>query len=144
MVNTPPKKEKSFETYREAVEAMNLGQYFYASKKFSEAESGFKNVELSAKSAIMSIFSLYGINFYSQAVENLERYLKTYPKDKNIGYGKFLLAMCYYETIVDEKKDLQPILIAKDQFENVILEYPNTDFALDARFKVDLINDILA
>ena len=52
--------------------------------------------------------------------------------------------MCYYEQIVDEKKDLQSIINAKRTFEGLILKYPNTDFATDAIFKINLINEILA
>jgi outer membrane protein assembly factor BamD len=137
-------EQEMITAYTEAMNNLDDGDAFYAAKKFLEAELLFPQSDWAAKSALMASYSYYLQDYFDEAIMNLERYLKTYPKDKNIGYGKFLLAMCYYETIVDEKKDLQPILIAKDQFENVILEYPNTDFALDARFKVDLINDILA
>ena len=78
----------------------------FAHKKFSEAELNFKQVELAAKSAIMSSFSLYGINFYIQAEENIKRFLKLYPSDKNVIYANYLLAIIYFEQIVDEKKDL--------------------------------------
>ena len=87
--------------------------FFYASKKFSEAELNFDNNDLAAKSAIMSSFSLYGINFYNEAEESLQRYLKTYPGDKNVVYAHYLLAIIYYEQISDEKKDIKPLLDAK-------------------------------
>ena len=70
-----------YESYKEGLEAFENNQYFFANKKFSEAEINFDNPELSAKSSIMSSFSLYGINFYKEAEENLLRYLKTYPAD---------------------------------------------------------------
>ena len=88
------------------------GNYFYAEKKFSEAELNFAIVEFAAKSAIMASYSLYGINFYSEALDNLERYLKKYPADKNVMYAHYLVAIIYYEQISDEKKDLQPLLDA--------------------------------
>ena len=137
-------EQEMITAYTEAMNNLDDGDAFYAAKKFLESELLFPQSDWAAKSALMASYSYYLQDYFDEAIMNLERYLKTYPKDKNIGYGKFLLAMCYYETIVDEKKDLQPLLIAKNQFENVILDYPNTDFALDARFKVDLINDILA
>jgi outer membrane protein assembly factor BamD len=56
----------------------------------------------------------------------------------------YLLAICYYEQIIDEKKDLKSILDAKNTFSIVIKNYPNTEYALDSEFKLDLINDILA
>ena len=137
-------EQEMINAYNEAMVNLDEGDAFYAAKKFLEAELLFPQSDWAAKSALMASYSYYLQDYFDEAIMNLDRYLKTYPKDKNIGYGKFLLAMCHYETIVDEKKDLQPILVAKTQFESVILEYPNTDFALDAKFKVDLINDILA
>ena len=71
-------------------------------------------------------------------------FFKKYPKHPNTDYAHFLYAMCYYENIVDEKKDLEPLLISKKRFELIIQNYPDTDFAQDAKFKIDLINDILA
>ena len=130
--------------YEEALVAFKKNDYFFAAKKFSEAESGFKNVELSAKSAIMSIFSLYGINFYSQAVENLERYLKTYPSDKNVIYAEYLLAIIYFEQISDEKKDLKPLLEANKKIDYFVKKYPNSDYAIDLIFKKNLIQNQLA
>ena len=70
--------------------------------------------------------------------------MKHYPADKNIPYAHYLIAMCYYEQILDEKKDLEPLLKAKEKFEFVMQEYPNTDYATDARFKIDLVTDQLA
>jgi outer membrane protein assembly factor BamD len=83
-------------------------------------------------------------NFYSESLVTLERYLKTYPTDTNIAYAHYLIAMCYYETIEDEKRDSGPLIQAREKFNFVIDEYPNTDFALDAKFKLDLIQDISA
>jgi outer membrane protein assembly factor BamD len=137
-------EQEMITSYNEAMVNLDEGDAFYAAKKFLEAELLFPQSDWAAKSALMASYSYYLQDYFDEAIMNLDRYLKTYPKDKNIGYGKFLLAMCHYETIVDEKKDLQPILVAKSKFESVILDYPNTDFALDAKFKVDLINDILA
>ena len=73
-------------------------------KNFQKAELNFDKVDLAAKSAIMSSFSLYGINLYDEAVENLERYLKTYPADNNVMYANYLLAVIYFEQINDEKR----------------------------------------
>ena len=102
-----------YKSYNQGVEAFEKNQFFFAHKKFSEAELNFKQVELAAKSAIMSSFSLYGINFYTQAEENIKRFLKLYPSDKNVIYANYLLAIIYFEQIVDEKKDLRPILKAE-------------------------------
>ena len=100
----PSKKADPYKIYAEAHKAFEKGDLFYAHKKFSEAELNFTKIELAAKSSIMSSYSLYGINFYSEALENLDSYLKKYPVDKNIAYAHYLIAIIYYEQISDEKK----------------------------------------
>ena len=105
LIYTPSNKIDAYAVYKEGLEAFEQNDFFYANKKFSEAELNFDKVDLAAKSAIMSSFSLYGINLYDEAVENLERYLKTYPADNNVMYANYLLAVIYFEQINDEKKD---------------------------------------
>ena len=83
-------------------------------------------------------------SYYSLAIESIKRYFKTYPNDKNKAYAHYLLAIVYYETIEGEKKDLAPLLLSKKEFNFVIKNFPNTDYAYDAKFKIDLINDVLA
>ena len=92
----------------------------------------------------MASYSYYLQNYYAEALLNLDRYLRTYPTDQNQAYAHYLLAMCYYETIEDEKRDSAPLLQAKNKFNYIIKNYPNTDFAMDAKFKLNLIEDILA
>ena len=92
----------------------------------------------------MSAYSYYMQDYYSEAIFNLERYLLTYPKDKNISYAHYLMAICFYENIVNEKKDLAPLLKARNKFEFILTQYPNSDFAMDSKFKIGLINDIMA
>jgi len=131
-------------SYREAMESFRKGDYYYASKKFLDSELTFPQSKWAAKSALMSAYSYYMQNYYSEAVLNIERYFSTYPNDKNIPYAHYLMAMCYYENIVDEKKDLAPLLKAKNKFEFILTQYPNSDFAMDSKLKIGLINDILA
>ena len=131
-------------SYQEAMKNMNDKDYFYAAKKFLESEILFPQSDWAPKSALMASYSYYADNYYSEAIFNTQRFIKTYPKDKRMAYAHFLLAMCFYETIVDEKKDLEPLIDAKKEFKFVMLNYPNTDFALDSEFKIGLINDILA
>ena len=133
-----------YKIYQEGLNAFQNGNYFFAEKKFSEAELNFKVVELAAKSAIMSSYSLYGINFYTQALTNLERFLKKYPADKNIIYAHYLIAIIYYEQIEDEAKDLLPLIKANQKIEFFLEEFPNSDYALDLRFKKNLIQTQLA
>tara|TARA_B100000902_G_scaffold269905_1_gene255792 strand:- start:3863 stop:4693 length:831 start_codon:yes stop_codon:yes gene_type:complete len=130
--------------YEEAYEALELNDPYFAAKKFLEAELLFPQSDWAPRSALMASYSYYLQNYYFEALSNLERYLKTYPNDKNIVYAHYLIGMCYYETIEDEKRDFAPLIKARDKFNYVNENYPNTDFSLDAQFKIGLINDIIA
>ncbi len=130
--------------YAEAVEALKKGDAFYAGKKFKEAESLLPQSEWAAKASLMASYADYSRNSYSDSIFGLERHIKNYPADKNISYAHYLMAMCYYEQILDEKKDLRPLLQAKKKFEFILINFPETDYAIDSRFKLDLIIDQLA
>ena len=132
------------ESYEEGKKSLEAGDVLYAAKKFNEAEILFPQSIWAPKSALMAAYSYYIQDYYGDAVAELKRFTKVYPKHRNIDYAYYLLAICYYEQIVDEKKDLQSIMNAKNNFEIVIKNYPNTEYALDSEFKIDLINDILA
>ena len=132
------------DSYKEGIKALEDGDVLFAAKKFNEAELVYPQSDWAPKSALMSAYSYYIQDYYGDAIFELNRFIKTYPKDLRLSYAHFLLGMCYYEQIVDEKKDLGPILKAKEKFNYVLKKYPSTDFALDAQFKLDLINDILA
>ena len=130
--------------YNEAYKELERNDPYVAAKKFLEAELIYPQSNWAPKSALMASYSYYLQNYYNEAILNLERYLITYPSDLNSSYAHYLIAMCYYEMIEDEKRDSQPIIKAKEKFSYIIKNYPNTDFALDARFKYDLIQNILA
>jgi outer membrane protein assembly factor BamD len=130
--------------YYDAYDSLNKGDTFYAAKKFLEAELLFPQSEWAPRSVLMASYSYYLQNYYTEALSNLERYLITYPNSKDIVYAHYLIAMCYYETIEGEMKDSAPIFKAKDKFAYISKNFPNTDFALDSKFKLDLIEDILA
>jgi outer membrane protein assembly factor BamD len=133
------------DAYREGVRILTEeGDGLYAAKKFNEAELLFPQSTWAPKSSLMAAYSYYSQQYYSDAIFELERFLKIYPKNKEIGYAHYMLAMCYYESIVDEKKDLKPLLKAQEKFIFIIKNYPNTDYSLDSRFKLDLIKDVLA
>ena len=132
------------DSYKQGIRALEEGDVLFAAKKFNEAELVYPQSDWAPKSALMSAYSYYIQDYYGDSIFELNRFIKTYPKDKRLSYAHFLLAMCYYEQIVDEKKDLGPILKAREKFNYILENYPNTDFALDAQFKLDLINDISA
>ena len=142
-------KEKSlelqvFEAYKEGKESLEGGDVLFAAKKFNEAEKLFPQSEWAPRSALMAAYSYYAQDYYGDAIAELERFIRVYPISKNLNYAYYLLAICYFEQIVDEKKDTQSIINAKNTFEILINNYPNSDYALDAKFKIDLINDILS
>ena len=132
------------EAYEEAMRALNENDVLYAAKKFNEAEILFPQSRWAPKSALMAAYSYYKQDYYVDAIAELKRFLKIYPNHKNISYAYYLLGICYYEQIVDEKKDLESIENAKETFEILIDRFPNNEYSLDAAFKIDLINDILA
>ena len=144
LVYETSKKKNPYEIYKEAYEAFNKRDYFFAAKKFSDAELNFDRVEFAAKSALMNGFSLYAINFYDESLESLNRYLKQYPADENNEYAHYLIAVIYYEQITDEKRDLDPILKAKEKIEFFLEKFPNNDYSTDLKFKKDLIINQLA
>ena len=142
-------KEKSLESqvreaYKEGMVALEDGDVLYAAKKFNEAEILFPQAESASQSAIMAAYSYYTQDYYGDAIAELKRFVRVYPTHKDLGYVYYLLAICYYEQIVDEKKDLQSIVNAKENFNVVLKNYPNSEYAIDAEFKIDLIDDILA
>ena len=143
-LNIPVDAEKSFEIYKEAVASLNRGDYFYASKKFSEAEAILPQIEFSAKASLMSSYCLYIINFYPEATANLERFINQYPADKNIAYAHYLIAISLYEQILDEKKNIEPLLQSKEKIQYFLQNFPDTEYALDLKFKLDLVNTQLA
>jgi len=130
--------------YREGLEAIKKGDVIFAAKKFNEAEILYPQSIWASKASLMTSFAYYSQNYYDDAIYNLERHLRNYPKDKNLDYVHYLMAMCYFEQLDDEKKDLKPLVRSREEFEYVIKHYPNTDFAIDAKYKLGLIVDILA
>ena len=133
-----------FEAYQKGMDALEAGDVLFAAKKFNEAEILFPQSESAPKSALMAAYSYYTQDYYKDAIAELERFIRVYPYYKDIDYAYYLLAISHYEQIVDEKKDLQSIIDAKKNFSLLIKDYPDTEYALDAEFKLDLINDILA
>ena len=132
------------EAYSEGLDALEQGDVLFAARKFNEVEILYPQSDLAPKSALMAAYSYYIQDYYEDCIMELDRFLKIYPKDKNLDYAYYMLGVAYYEQIVDEKKDLFSILKAKDYFEYLIKKYPNTEYAFDAAFKIELINDTLA
>ena len=137
-------KLQMIDAYNQGMKHLETGQSLMAAKKFNEAELLFPQSKWAPKAALMSAYSYYDFSYYSEAIDEVDRFLKTYPNSSRKSYAHYIKAMSYYNQIVDEKKDLGPILEAKKSFQFVISEYPNSDYAMDAKFKLELIEEILA
>tara|TARA_B100001123_G_C15131927_1_gene955706 strand:- start:107 stop:934 length:828 start_codon:yes stop_codon:yes gene_type:complete len=144
VITEPSPEEMAVIVYAEAVDSLNRGDAFYAGKKFREVESLMPQSEWAAKAALMSAYADYSRNVYSKAIFGLERFIYSYPANENVPYAHYLIAMCHYEQILDEKKDLGPLLKAQEKFLFIVKKYPDTDYATDSNFKLDLIIDQLA
>ena len=144
LIKETSQNDEMTSAYKKGMNFLETGDYFAAGKKFLEVEVLMPQSQWAPKSVLMASYSYYLQDYYSLAIENLKRYFKTYPKDKNMAYAHYLLAMCYYETIEGEKKDLAPLVLSKKELLLIIENFPDTDYAYDARYKIDLINDILA
>ena len=143
-LSTPSNQDEAIKVYREGLKDLEDGQFFLARKKFDQSESLLPQTQWAAKSALMSSFCLYSMNFYDDAILNLKRFTKTYPADANIDYANYLIAISYYEQILDEDKDIEPLILSKNEIEKFLDKYPNTDYALDLKFKLDLIINQMA
>jgi len=132
------------ETWNEGLKELERGEVLYAAKKFNEVEILFPQSEWAPKSTLMAAYAYYTQDYYFDTIEEIKTFLRKYPNHKDSDYADFLMGMAYYDQIVDETKDLNSILLAKSQFEKVVRNYPNTAYALDANFKLDLINSIIA
>ena len=144
LINEKSLELQVLEAYSEGMKSLNEGDIIFAAKKFNEAEILFPQSVWAPKSALMAAYAYYTQDYYFETILELERFLRVYPKHKNIDYAYYLLAITYYEKIIDEKKDLQSILQAKYYFEFLIDNYPKTEYAIDAEFKIGLIDDTLA
>jgi len=130
--------------YKEGLELLNKGDGLGASKKFNDAELLYPQSIWAPRSSLMSAYSLYSSMYLIDAVYEAERFLKVYPKHEREVYAHYLLAISYYDQIIDEKKDLNPLIKAKENFEIVVDKYPNSDFAFDSKLKLSAIQEILA
>ena len=132
------------EAYSEGMKALETGDVLFAAKKFNEAETLFPQSDWAPRAALMAAYAYYIQDYYGDAIAELQRFIRVYPNHKNLDYVYYLLGISFYEQIVDEKKDLKSIIDAKKNLEVVINKFPNTDYSIDAEFKLDLINDTLA
>ena len=136
--------DQMIEVYNQAMEEFQKGDVIYAGKKFSEAELLYPQSIWAPRAVLMSAYGFYSQGYYRDAINDLERFLIKYKFHPQTDYAYYLLALCHYDQIVDERKDFNEILLAKKYFELIIKDYPNTDYSLDSQFKLELIIEIMA
>jgi len=144
IIQTNNLQDEMVKSYSDGVEALKKGDVVFATKKFNEAEMLFPQSEWAPRAALMSAYAYWTSQYYSSASDELKRFIKIYPSNENLDYAYYLLAMCYYDSIEDEKKDLKPLLESKKNFQILIKKFPSTDYSLDAEYKLLLIEDFLA
>ena len=132
------------EAYNEGLKEFNKGDIFFAAKKFNEVELLYPQSIWAPRSSLMAAYAFYSQLYFNDAIFELERFLDKYKNHPNTDYAYYLLGVCHYNLIVDEKKDLGEIIKSKKYFTLLTKEFPNTDFAEDANYKLDLIQEILA
>jgi outer membrane protein assembly factor BamD len=137
-------EQQMIEAYKKGVKALEEGDVLYAAKNFNTTENLYPQSTWAPKSVIMSAYSYYSQDYYGDALFELDRFTKNYSGNKYSSYVQYLIAICHYERIQDEKKDIGPLLKSKKNFEDLIINYPDTDYSLDAKYKILVINNLLA
>ena len=137
-------EQQMSDLYKKGMEALEEGDALFAVKNFQLAENIFPQSNWAPKTIIMSAYAFYSQDYYGDAIFELERYLAKYPNGEYVSYVYYLIGLSYYESIVDAKKDINPILNSKKYFDYLKINYPNSDFAIDASYKLLLIENLLA
>ena len=132
------------DAYNEGLEQLEKNDVIYAAKKFNEAELIYPQSIWAPRAALMAAYSYFSQLYYNDTIVELEKFLQKYENHPRRDYAYYLLALSHYNLIVDETKDLEEILKAKKYFQIIIKNYPNTEFAIDSEFKLELIQEILA
>ncbi len=148
-LNTTKIEEKSLEAqmievYNQAFKEFERGDVIYAGKKFNEVELLYPQSIWAPKANLMAAYGYFSQSYYSDAINELERFVTKYPNHPNIDYAFYLLALCHYDQIIDEKKDLNEIIKAQEYFNIVLKRYPKTAYADDSKFKLEFIHEIMA
>ena len=142
-------EEKSLETqmidaYNAGLEELEKNDVIYAARKFNEAELLYPQSVWAPRAALMAAYAYFSQLYYDDTIVELEKFLQKYKNHPRRDYAYYLLALSHYNLIIDETKDLEEILKAEKYFQIIIKNYPNTEFAIDSEFKLELIQEILA
>ena len=142
----PPPKEKISlpKLWSFAMEDFNNGNAEGAIEKFKMVEKDYSYTEWAPKSLLMTAYVYYEANRCTDTLSILERYVKFYPSNPERVYVEYLKGVCYFEEVSEFSKDQEKTVKAINQFKSLINNYPNTEYAEDAKYKLDLLNDLMA
>ena len=137
-------ENQMIEAYTDAYREFERGDVIFAGKKFNEVELLYPQSIWASRSVLMAAYGYFSQGYYAYAINELERFINKYKNHPQLDYAYYILALCHYDQIVSEKKDTNEIIKAKKYFNTIIINYPDTDYALDAKFKLDYIREIEA
>ena len=137
-------ESQMIEVYNQAMTEFERGDVIFAGKKFGEVELLYPQSIWAPRAVLMSAYGYFSQGYYGDAINDLERFLIKYKNHPQEDYAYYLLALCHYDQIVDEKKDLNEIKKSREYFELIINNYPNTDYAFDSKYKLELTIQMMA
>jgi outer membrane protein assembly factor BamD len=130
--------------YADARVLFDAKDYKESVKAFEEVERQHPYSEWAVNGQVMAAYANYKANQYDEAISTLERFVKLYPNNESTPYAYYLIALCYYEQISDVGRDQKITEDAMQALREVVLRFPETDYARDAKIKLDLTTDHLA
>lgn len=132
------------ELYDEAMGSMKDEEYKKAASAFDEVERQHPYSRWATQAQLMAAYAYYEANEYIDAIAALDRYIRLHPANPDVPYAYYLKGLCYYEQISDVTRDQRMTEDAHAAFTELVARYPESEYARDARLKLDLINDHLA
>lgn len=130
--------------YIAAKQKLDQGDARDAAVLFDEVERQHPYSPWARRAELMSSFSYYAARDYAKSIQSSQRFLSIHPGNKDAAYAYYLVALCYYDQISDVVRDQKDTQQALSSLNDVVRRYPDTRFAVDARLKIDLVNDHLA
>ncbi len=130
--------------YNSAMTEMKRGKHAKAAKEFEEVERQHPYSTWASRSLVMAAYSYYEANKYDEAIIAAKRYVTLHPGGTDAGYATYLIAASQYEQITDIGRDQQVTAKALKSLQDVVRKYPDSDYAKDAKLKIDLARDHLA
>lgn len=130
--------------YNEAADALDQKQYKTAFNLFNEVERQHPYSKWATKAQLMAAYSAYEGADYIESQLALDRFIRLHPGHRDIDYAYYLKALNFYDQISDVGRDQEMTELARENFEAILRAYPNSQYARDAKLKLDLTMDHLA